>query len=76
MVSFHQPESSDHEDKAMTEKEKMESYIATCKCCLLAETMKTCPICLFNIGLAEKINSVELIPLPILAPVSMFAMSD
>lgn len=37
----------------MTEKEKIEMYIANCKCCMLAQVMKTCPLCRFNIGLTE-----------------------
>jgi hypothetical protein len=49
----------------MTEKERIESQIATCKCCLLAQVMKECPTCLFNIGLAEQVKETELIPLPI-----------
>ena len=35
-------------------KEQREMYIATCHACLLAEYMKDCPRCRFNIGLAEK----------------------
>lgn len=53
----------------MTEKERIESHIAMCKCCLLAGEMKTCPVCLFNIGLAHPVEQVELaepIALPIL----------
>lgn len=38
----------------MTEKEKLEAYIANCKCCMLAQAMKTCPLCRFNIGLVEE----------------------
>jgi len=44
----------------MTDKEKIEMYIANCKCCMLAECMKNCPICLFNIGLAEKLELKEI----------------
>jgi hypothetical protein len=40
----------------MTDKEKVEAYIANCKCCMLAQAMKNCPICLFNIGLADKVE--------------------
>ena len=36
----------------MTEQERIASYIANCKCCLLAQTMKDCPLCRFNLGLA------------------------
>jgi len=39
----------------MTEKERIAAYIACCKTCLLAEAMKQCPLCKFNIGLAEKL---------------------
>jgi hypothetical protein len=49
----------------MTEKEKIESYIATCKCCLLAQAMKTCPLCRFNIGLAVQVELPETISLPV-----------
>jgi hypothetical protein len=48
----------------MTEKERIASHIATCKCCLLAQAMKNCPLCLFNIGLSEQIAQAEPIPLP------------
>lgn len=41
----------------MNDKEKKEFYIANCKCCLLAEKMKDCKVCQFNIGLAEKNNN-------------------
>jgi len=37
----------------MTEKEKIEMYIANCKCCTLASCMKTCPTCIFNVGLSD-----------------------
>lgn len=40
----------------MNDHEKLEMYIANCKCCMLAQAMKTCPICRFNIGLAEKVE--------------------
>lgn len=49
----------------MTEKERIESHIAMCKCCLLAEAMKECRTCLFNIGLAVQVKQADLIPLPI-----------
>jgi len=48
----------------MSEKEKIESYIATCKCCLLAQAMKECPLCRFNIGLAEQVDLSSAIALP------------
>jgi hypothetical protein len=69
----------------MTEKEKIASYIAMCKCCLVAQSMKNCPMCLFNIGLAvqakelaEQVQPVDLIPLPISIPIQIkiFAMSE
>jgi hypothetical protein len=44
----------------MSEEEKIEAYIAICKCCLLAQAMKSCPICRFNIGLAEEVKLVDL----------------
>jgi len=46
----------------MNEKEQLASYIANCKCCLLAQSMKTCPICRFNIGLAEQVQWMALKP--------------
>lgn len=51
----------------MSEKEKIESYIATCKCCLLAQAMRECPLCRFNIGLAERIDLS--LPQPISIPI-------
>ena len=35
----------------MNEKDKKEFYVAICNYCLLAQSMKTCPACRFNIGL-------------------------
>ena len=55
----------------MNEKEKKEFYVANCKCCLLADTMKTCSVCHFNIGLAEKPQAVELQPFSLPIPVAM-----
>lgn len=49
----------------MNEKEKTESCIATCKICLLAQAMKDCALCRFNIGLAEQVILVKPIPLPL-----------
>jgi hypothetical protein len=60
----------------MTDKEKIESYIANCKCCMLAQAMKNCPFCLFNIGLAERVELVDSIPLPIFSQIATFAMVD
>jgi|GEM_PF-3185574 hypothetical protein len=51
----------------MSEKEKIESCIATCKCCLLAQAMRECPLCRFNIGLAERIDPS--LPQPIFIPI-------
>jgi hypothetical protein len=59
----------------MNDKEKMEFYIAMCKCCLLAEAMKNCPLCQFNIGLAEQVKLGEAIPFQMLEPTAMFAVS-
>jgi hypothetical protein len=63
-------------DQAMNEKEKIEAYIATCKCCMLAQIMKNCPLCRFNIGLAEEVNLVDSIPVPIQTQIAIFAMSE
>jgi hypothetical protein len=60
----------------MTENEKIESYIAMCKCCLLAQAMKSCPLCRFNIGLAERVKLIEVIPLQMLGQTIMFAISE
>jgi hypothetical protein len=60
----------------MNEKEKKEFYIANCKCCLLADAMKTCPACRFNIGLAHKADLVDAIPVSIIIPMTKFAMSE
>lgn len=38
----------------MSNEEKLAMYIANCQCCLLAEKMKNCPLCRFNIGLEKK----------------------
>ncbi len=43
----------------MTEKERIEFHIAMCTCCLLAEAMKTCSICQFKIGLANRVELVK-----------------
>ncbi len=60
----------------MNEKEKKEFYIANCKCCLLAEAMKTCPVCRFNIGLAEKPKAEEAIPISLPIRINIFAVSE
>lgn len=60
----------------MTEKEKKEFYVANCKCCLLAEAMKTCPVCQFNIGLAHKPQPMDAIPVSIPISIAAFALSE
>ena len=35
----------------MNTQEKHDSDVATCRCCLLAETMRGCKACRFNVGL-------------------------
>lgn len=60
----------------MNEQEEIESQIATCKCCLLAQAMKNCALCLFNIGLAERVDLNSLIFLPQAEPVALFALSE
>jgi hypothetical protein len=52
----------DKEDQAMNEKEKREFYIATCTSCLIAQAMKSCSVCRFNVGLAEQVKPVDPIP--------------
>ena len=39
----------------MTQTERLAMYIACCQCCLLAQAMKDCPLCLFNVGLEQPI---------------------
>ena len=60
----------------MNEKEKLEFYAAMCKCCLIAQVMKNCPLCVFNVGLAEQVMPVDLMPLPIQAQIAVFAMPE
>ena len=60
----------------MNENEKKSFYIATCKCCLLAETMKTCEECRFKVGLATKPETIQKIPVSIPAPAIFFAFSE
>ncbi len=63
----------------MNEKEKKEFYVSMCGCCLLAQAMKTCPACRFNIGLAKSQNPSEpgLVGIPVQLPVqfSTFALA-
>lgn len=40
----------------MNAEERLAFYIAMCRCCLLADAMKDCHNCLFNIGLATEIE--------------------
>ena len=60
----------------MNEKEKQEFYVAMCRCCLIAQAMKTCPLCRFNTGLVEKVTPVvsEFALIPIQIP--MLAMAE
>lgn len=46
----------------MSESEKLDMKIAQCKICLLAEAMKICPLCAFNMGLVVKSQEVEIKP--------------
>lgn len=43
----------------MTENEKIQMRISQCKICLLAEKMKVCPLCNFNVGLVVKFQQSE-----------------
>jgi hypothetical protein len=58
------------------DQEELKAYIAMCKCCLLAEVMKDCPVCRFNIGLAEEIKLADLKPLPIKTRSAILALSE
>ena len=60
----------------MNEKEKKDFYVAMCQCCLIAQAMKTCPLCRFNIGLAKEVKLVDSIPLPEPAQIAIFAMTE
>jgi hypothetical protein len=60
----------------MTEKEKREFYIATCRCCLIAQAMKGCFLCQFNLGLTEQTKPVEHTPAPISVQVTILAISE
>lgn len=60
----------------MDEKEKIASYMAMCKCCLMAEAMKTCPRCLFNIGLLRHEEPVEYIPFLIIGQSQLLLVSE
>lgn len=43
----------------MTEKETLDMYVANCQICTLANAMKNCPICKFNVGLKIKLEVKE-----------------
>lgn len=58
------------------DKEELKAYIAMCKCCLLAEVMKDCPVCRFNIGLAEEIKLTDLKPRLVKTPRAVFALAE
>jgi hypothetical protein len=58
----------------MNAQEEFESQIATCKCCLLAEAMKDCPLCRFNIGLAERVELDIFITKPVLEAIPAMAL--
>lgn len=60
----------------MNEKEKKAFYIATCKCCLLAEAMKSCAACQFNIGLAEQDDALLLEPYTLPIPIALFSFPE
>jgi hypothetical protein len=61
----------------MTEKEEtVRAYIAMCKCCLLAKAMKDCPTCVFNIGLAHRVEFSELILVPIPVKMAIFELME
>jgi hypothetical protein len=64
----------------MNDQEKLEMYIANCKCCMLALAMKTCALCRFNIGLAEKVELIQA-AIPLVVPLFdeenvIFAMAE
>jgi hypothetical protein len=60
----------------MTEKEEIiNAYIAMCQCCLLAEVMKDCPMCKFNIGLATKVEIGASQPMPLPAQLTVFELA-
>lgn len=60
----------------MNDKEKVEFYIAMCKCCILAQAFKDCPVCRFNTGLAERVKVVEAIPVQLFEQPAIFAMAE
>ena len=66
----------DRKDRAMNEKEQKEFYIAMCGCCLLAQTMKTCAGCRFNIGLPKPAQEMVAIPIPLPIQVQTFVFAE
>ncbi len=60
----------------MNEKEKKEFYIAMCGCCLLAQTMKTCAACRFNVGLQPQTQALIAIPIQIPIRVQTLVMTE
>ena len=60
----------------MNEREKQEFYIANCKCCLLAEAMKRCHDCQFNIGLNEKLEATAPIPVSLPIRLDLFMLAE
>jgi hypothetical protein len=46
----------------MTESEKQSMYKANCKACLLAQAMKVCHLCQFNIGLSSGMQETTVNP--------------
>jgi hypothetical protein len=65
------------QEKNMNIKEELtKSYIAMCKCCLLAQAMKDCPMCRFNIGLTRLVNPVDFPQVQCQPQIVIFALSD
>jgi hypothetical protein len=60
-------------DQPMNEKEKQEFYVAMCICCLIAQSMKDCSMCRFNLGLDEQVKPTNLIP--VLIPTQVIALT-
>jgi hypothetical protein len=58
----------------MNEKEKKDFYIAMCRCCLIAQAMKKCTLCNFNVGLIEQSQPVEALPKPTSIPIITLAI--
>ncbi len=60
----------------MNEKEKKEFYIAMCGCCLLAQTMKSCAACRFNIGLQPQAQALVAIPVQLPIQIQAFVLAE